>query len=91
MGTWRMRRVKGGVKFSDDWGKKAYKTKVPMEDRCFVLIGEDAVLAFECPTEVTRNKWIKALEALKLHNKEHKKLATDWVNEGVYKGYTSRV
>mmetsp|Transcript_6079 Transcript_6079/g.12054 ORF Transcript_6079/g.12054 Transcript_6079/m.12054 type:complete len:1931 (+) Transcript_6079:131-5923(+) len=91
MGTWRMRRVKSGVKFSDDWGKKAYKTKVPMEERCFVLMGEDAVLAFECPTEVTRNKWIKALEALKLHHKEHKKLATDWVNDGVYKGYTARV
>jgi len=89
MGTWRMRRVKGGTKLSDgDFGKKGgYKTKHPLEDRAFVVSGEDAILSFECPSEAMRNKWIKALEALKLHHKNARKLATDFVRDGFNNGY----
>jgi len=90
MGTWRMRRVKAGTKLSEDFklkGKGGYKTKIPLEERAFCICGEDITLSLECATESMRNRWIKALEALKLHHREHKKLATDFVRDGIYKGY----
>ncbi|GAB5369131.1 hypothetical protein AAMO2058_001379200 [Amorphochlora amoebiformis] len=94
MGTWRIRSVKPGTSKSDEFtkkSKKSFKVRVPLENRAFVILGEDAAMALECPSEAMRNKWVKALEALKLHHKDQKKLATDFVIDGVYEGYSTRI
>ncbi len=82
MGVWRMRRVKPGV-VSDNLKKKhkGYKIKGNVENRVFVIFGEDGTVSIECQREEMRDKWIRALTDLKKHHKSHKKLATDYLRE----------
>ncbi len=93
MGTWRMKRIKTGIASKNlEHKRQGYKVRgAPLENRCFVIMGEDTTVSIECEMESMRNKWVKALEALKLHHANGKKMATDFVRDGVYQGFKGTV
>ncbi len=92
MGTWRVKRIKTGIVSKNLEHRRAgYKVKSPLENRVFVIMGEDTTVSVEVQMESMRNKWVKALKALIQHHKQGKRMATDFVRDGAYKEFKTTI